>query len=153
MLSPLLVLLVEDNDDHAELVMRNFEKLDFPCHIKHVRDGEAALDYLFRRGVYAGLAGTPFPSLILLDLRLPRIDGLSVLKEIKAAEDLQVIPIVILTSSESDSDIHSAYQNHVNSFLVKPLDGACFSRLMQELGLYWLQRNISPGIQGTRTAP
>mgnify|MGYP000915209772 CR=1 FL=1 len=144
--SPLLVLLVEDNDDHAELVMRNFERLDFPCTIRHVRDGEAALDYIFRRGAYADLAGSPLPSLILLDLRLPRVDGLSVLKEIKSSDELRVIPVVVLTSSQSDNDICSAYQNHVNSFLVKPLDGACFSRLMQELGLYWLQRNIRPTV-------
>lgn len=144
--SPLLVLLVEDNDDHAELVMRNFERLDFPCTIRHVRDGETALDYIFRRGAYADLAGSPLPSLILLDLRLPRIDGLSVLREIKSSDELRVIPVVVLTSSQSDNDICSAYQNHVNSFLVKPLDGACFSRLMQELGLYWLQRNIRPTV-------
>ena len=144
--SPLLVLLVEDNDDHAELVMRNFERLDFPCTIRHVRDGEAALDYIFRRGAYADLAGSPLPSLILLDLRLPRVDGLSVLKEIKSSDELRVIPVVVLTSSQSDNDICSAYRNHVNSFLVKPLDGACFSRLMQELGLYWLQRNIRPTV-------
>ena len=144
--SPLLVLLVEDNDDHAELVMRNFERLDFPCTIRHVRDGEAALDYIFRRGAYADLAGSPLPSLILLDLRLPRVDGMSVLKEIKSSDELRVIPVVVLTSSQSDNDICSAYRNHVNSFLVKPLDGACFSRLMQELGLYWLQRNIRPTV-------
>jgi len=140
---PLNILLVEDNEDHAELVKRNFEQQRVANKITHLYNGEEALDYLFRRGAYED-SEHPVPNLILLDLRLPKIDGLSVLQQIKQSEDLRVIPTVVLTSSESDRDILSAYRNHVNSFLVKPLDFDKFSELMRELGMYWLGWNTNP---------
>lgn len=143
---PIIILLVEDNEDHAELVMRNLEEQAIDHVFYHVKDGEAAINYLFHRGAYENEADAPRPELILLDLRLPKIDGLSVLKEIKACEDLKIIPTIILTSSESDSDISSAYSNYANSFLVKPMDFQNYTKLMQELGLYWLSCNTSPQV-------
>jgi len=140
----LIILLVEDNEDHAELVKRNFESLRIANRIIHVSDGEEALDYLFRRGKYAQAGPYPLPNLILLDLRLPKVDGLSVLAEIKESEQMRLIPTVVLTSSESEKDIKSAYSNHVNSFLVKPIDFHKFGRLMEELGMYWLGWNTNP---------
>lgn len=145
---PITILLVEDNEDHAELVMRNLEEQEFNHIIYHVSDGEAALDYLFHRGAYISEADAPYPQLILLDLHLPKIDGLTVLKEIKACDQLKIIPTVILTSSESDSDVWSAYSNHANSFLVKPMEYKNYTQLMQELGLYWLSCNTSPQYRG-----
>ena len=141
---PLVILLVEDNEDHAELVKRNFEALRIANRIMHVSDGEEALDYLFHRGEYNKAELYPVPNLILLDLRLPKVDGLSVLAEIKKSEQLRLIPTVVLTSSESEKDVKSAYSNHVNSFLVKPIEFHKFSRLMEELGMYWLGWNTNP---------
>lgn len=143
-IEPITILLVEDNEDHAELVKRHLEEQEINHLIYHVTDGEAALDFLFHRGNYQDKIKAPRPQLILLDLRLPKIDGLSVLKEIKACDELKIIPTVILTSSESDTDICSAYSNHANSFLVKPMDFMDYAKLMQELGLYWLGCNTSP---------
>ncbi len=141
---PLVILLVEDNEDHAELVKRQFQVHRIANRIIHVSDGEEALDYLFQKGKYSDSISYPLPNLILLDLRLPKLDGLSVLAEIKKAEHLQIIPTVVLTSSESEKDISSAYRNHVNSFLVKPIDFKKFAALMDELGMYWLGWNTNP---------
>jgi CheY-like chemotaxis protein len=135
------VLLVEDNVDHAELVLRTFDDHHIPIRIHHVTDGEAALDYLLHRGRFAQPEQSPRPHLILLDLRLPRVDGLEVLQEIKSSEDLQEIPTVILTTSEAERDVARAYQHHANSYLVKPVDFAKFTKLMDDLGLYWLGWN------------
>ena len=140
----LSILLVEDNEDHAELVKRNFESLRIANRIIHVSDGQEALDYLFHRGKYSQTKPYTLPNLILLDLRLPKVDGLSVLAEIKESEQLRSIPTVVLTSSESERDVKSAYSNHVNSFLVKPIEFHKFSCLMEELGMYWLGWNTNP---------
>ncbi len=140
----LVILLVEDNEDHAEMVKRNFETQRIANRIIHCSDGEDALDYLFRRGKYTRADNYPLPNLILLDLRLPKMDGLTVLSEIKNSEHLRVIPTVVLTSSESENDICAAYRNHVNSFLVKPIDFTKFAQLMNELGMYWLGWNAKP---------
>jgi CheY-like chemotaxis protein len=141
---PIVILLVEDNLAHAELVKRNFEVHQVANRLYHVTDGEAALDYLFRRGRYADPEQSPRPHLILLDLRLPRIDGLEVLKTIKASQDLRPIPIVILTTSGSEQDVVRAYQYYANSYLVKPVEFAQFTALMEELGFYWLVQNYDP---------
>ena len=141
---PLVILLVEDNPDHTELILRNFTEHRIANNIIHVSDGQAALDYLFRRGPYLDPASSPRPSLVLLDLRLPKMDGLEVLKEIKASEQLSTIPVVILTTSSSEKDILAAYEYHVNSYLVKPVDFGKFTELMDELGFYWLAWNKQP---------
>jgi len=139
--SPLVILLVEDNDDHAELVIRNMRSQRVANIINRVRDGEEALDYLFHRGKFSAQKA---PNLILLDLRLPKVDGLEVLRTVKESELLKRIPVVILTSSEAESDIARSYDHHANSYVVKPLDFGIFTRLMQDLGFYWLGWNMKP---------
>lgn len=141
---PLTILFVEDNPDHAELVMRSLEDHQVANRIFHVADGEAALDYLFRRGEFADPASSPRPHVILLDLRLPKVDGLQVLEEMKRTEDLERIPVVVLTTSHADQDVGRAYEHHVNSYLVKPLDFERFSKMIDDLGFYWLRWNHTP---------
>lgn len=137
------ILLVEDNPDHAELVMRSFQ--DHPvARITHVSDGESALDYLFRRGLYVDVEQWPCPQMILLDLRLPKVDGLDVLESIRASGQFDEIPIVILTTSRAEQDVDRAYSGHVNSYLVKPIDFDAFAQLMTDLGDYWLDWNHYP---------
>lgn len=142
--SPLTILFVEDNADHAELVMRSFEDHRVVNSIRHLSDGEAALDYLLRRGPWQDAASSPRPHLVLLDLRLPKIDGLEVLKTIRQHEELEKIPVVILTTSYAELDVSKAYEYHANSYLVKPLDFEKFTRLMDDLGFYWLGWNHYP---------
>jgi CheY-like chemotaxis protein len=141
---PLLILFVEDDQDHAELVLRNFQQNHLGNRVIHLTDGAAALDYLFRRGAYADPASSPPPHLILLDLRLPKIDGLEVLRQIKEAEHLRRIPVVILTTSEAENDIAAAYDKRTNSYLVKPVDYAKFVQLVRDLKFYWLAWNRPP---------
>lgn len=143
---PVLVMLVEDNADHAELVIRTLEDHHIANRIKHFSDGQFALDYLFRRDEYANPQDSPRPHLILLDLRLPRIDGLEVLRQIKEVDELKNIPVIILTSSEAEKDVSLAYHHHVNSYLVKPVGFEEFSKLMNDLGSYWLGWNKLPRI-------
>lgn len=138
------VLLVEDDEDHAELVRRNLMSQAVHCRITHINNGESALDYLYRRAEYTSPEASPRPDLILLDLRLPRVDGMTVLADIKSAPQLQTIPVVVLTSSGADPDVSQAYLRHANSYLVKPLDLVSFEGLMKELGLYWFTWNQSP---------
>jgi CheY-like chemotaxis protein len=141
---PMTILLVEDNPDHAELVKRNLEEFQVANHINHVEDGEAALDYVYRRGVYFDHKKFPRPDLILLDLRLPRIDGLEVLKQIKCDLTLQAIPVVVLTTSDAEKDLAQAYEYHANSYVTKPVNFENFSRLLRDLGYYWLAWNKRP---------
>ncbi len=143
---PVLVLLVEDNMDHAELVMRTLEDHRIANTIKHFLDGQTALDYLLRRNEYKDPASSPRPHMILLDLRLPRVDGLEVLRIVKEEEELKKIPVVILTTSEAERDMVRAYDHHVNSYLVKPVGYEDFNKLMNDLGFYWLGWNAHPRI-------
>lgn len=135
---PVVVLLVEDNMAHAELVIRSLEDHGVVNQIIHLQDGESALAYMRRQGIYANPEASPRPDVILLDLRLPRVDGLEVLKEIKADPALASIPIVMLTTSHAEEDITRAYSHHVNSYLVKPIDFESFRELIKNLGFYWL---------------
>ena len=141
---PLSILLVEDNQAHAELVMRGFESHRIANRIHHVADGKAALAYLFRQGVYADAAQSPRPHIILLDLRLPKIGGLDVLRQIKSSDELKNIPVVMLTTSASKQDVARAYERHANGYVVKPVDFTKFMQLMSELGFYWLGWNLAP---------
>ncbi len=145
---PLIILLVEDNPDHAELIRRSLTESRVVITIYHVSDGEAALNYLFRREntAFANPQQSPRPHVILLDLRLPKVDGLEVLKKIKADEELRRIPVVVLTTSEADKDLTRAYDNYANSYLVKPIDFHKFIQLMETLGFYWLGWNRPPYI-------
>ncbi|MCB8943896.1 MAG: response regulator [Ardenticatenaceae bacterium] len=137
----LKILLVEDNPAHAELIIRSLEDHKVPNDIYHAYDGEVALDYLFQRGPYNDALQNPRPHVILLDIRMPKIDGIQVLKEIKASTELKHIPVIILTTSEAEADVQKAYQNYANSYLVKPVDFDEFMQLMDELGFYWLNWN------------
>jgi CheY-like chemotaxis protein len=141
---PFHILLVEDNEDHAELAIRAMRDLQVANTIHHVPDGEKALDYLFSRGAYSDPEKNPRPDLVLLDLRLPRVDGLDVLKTVKSTPELLRIPVVVLTSSEAESDIVQSYDYHANSYIVKPLDFKLFTQLMKDLGVYWLGWNAKP---------
>ena len=144
---PILVMLVEDNIDHAELVMRTLEEHRIANTVRHFLDGQSALDYLFRRGEFAEPEETPRPHVILLDLRLPRIDGIDVLKAIKEDQGLKNIPVIVLTTSEAEKDVAKAYYNHANSYLVKPVGFEDFKKLMDDLGFYWLGWNVNPNLK------
>ena len=142
---PFEILLVEDNPDHAELVMRSLENHPLTNKIHHLADGEAALDYLFRRGAFDDAEKSPRPHVVLLDLGLPKIPGLDVLKEIRSSPELDEMPVVVLTTSRAEIDVGEAYKFHANSYLVKPHDFASFTELMKDLGSYWLGWNHLPG--------
>ena len=144
---PILVMLVEDNIDHAELVIRTMEEHRIANKVRHFLDGQSALDYLFRRGEYSESIDSHRPHVILLDLRLPRVDGIDVLKAIKEDAELKSIPVVVLTTSEAEKDVAKAYYNHANSYLVKPVGFEDFKKLMDDLGFYWLGWNINPDIK------
>lgn len=141
---PINILLVEDEPAHAEIVRRNFENFRVANRLEHVSDGEEALDYLYRRGRFRDPLKSPRPGVILLDLRLPKMDGIEVLQIIKADPDLRRIPVVILTTSAAEADKIKAYDSYVNSYIVKPVDYAQFVTLMQTLGYYWLAWNDYP---------
>jgi CheY-like chemotaxis protein len=141
---PLTILLVEDNPDHAELVMRNLVDFQVANSITHVEDGEAALDYLHGRGRYADRKKFPMPHLMLLDLRLPKVDGLEVLRQVKSNDALRPLPVVILTTSDADRDLAMAYEYHANSYVIKPVSFDEFSALLKDLGFYWLAWNKRP---------
>ncbi len=146
MSAPAHILLVEDDPDHAELALRSIRRSDRRCEVHHVADGAQALDYLFRRGRYADPSDSPIPRIVLLDLRLPKVDGLEVLARVKADEHLREIPIVVLTTSSADADVQAAYARHVNSYIVKPTGFREFRAVMQDLTLYWLDHNRPPAL-------
>jgi CheY-like chemotaxis protein len=127
-------LLVEDDDDHAEIVLRSLEKNRVANTVHRVADGEEAVKYLRGEGSYAG---RPRPDVVLLDLRLPKLDGHEVLKIIKTDPQLLTIPVVVLTTSDAESDRARAYEHHANSYIVKPVDFAQFRQMVSDLSLYW----------------
>ena len=141
---PFLILLVEDNEDHAELVRRSLAQNRVANRIIWLDNGEKALKYLFREEEYKDPEKSPVPGIILLDLRLPLVDGLEVLARIKEDKLLRRIPVVILTSSSAETDIAKAYEFHANSYVVKPVDFLKFTQLMDDLGFYWLGWNEHP---------
>ena len=141
---PIIILVVEDDPAHAEIIRRNFEASRLANRLLAVEDGQAALDYLNREGKYNDADKFPMPNLILLDLRLPLVDGLEVLKIIKSDRKLTTIPVVILTTSSDEADMVKAYEHHANSFLVKPVDFTQFSKLMETFGYYWVAWNQYP---------
>ena len=141
---PVNILLVEDDPAHAEIVRRNLEGFRMANRLIHISDGQAALDYLARQGEYADAQRYPPPHLILLDLRLPKVDGLEVLKAVKTSPHLDGLPVVVLTTSAAETDMVKAYQYHANSYLVKPVEHAQFQQLMQTFGYYWLAWNQYP---------
>jgi len=141
---PIVILLVEDDEAHAEIVRRNFQDYRLANTLIHVCDGQAALDYLNRHNGFSDPASSPRPGIILLDLRLPKVDGLEVLKSIKTNPEFLQIPVVILTTSQAETDMVKAYASHANSYLVKPVDFTQFTELMKTFGFYWGAWNQCP---------
>ena len=136
------ILLVEDNPNDAELTLHAFRKLTNRLHL--VRDGAEALEFIFATGAYAARSVADRPKLILLDIKLPKVDGLEVLRQIKADDRTRTIPVVLLTSSPEDRDIAQGYQLGVNSYIVKPVEFEQFQKTVRELGMYWLTLNEAP---------
>ncbi len=142
------LLLVEDNPQDLELALRALRKLNLAERMHVARDGEEALDFLFCQGPHIGRKAINNLRLILLDLKLPKVSGLEVLRRIKGDPRTRIIPVVVLTSSQEQSDIIESYGLGVNSFIVKPVGFEQFSQTVQELGLYWLLRNQPPQSKG-----
>jgi two-component system, response regulator len=143
-------LLVEDNQDDMELVLHALRREKLANRIFVVRDGEEALDFLFCRGAYAHRAFDRPPKLVLLDLKLPKVDGLGVLKQIKSDSRTRNIPIVIMTSSKEERDLVSGYDLGANSYIQKPVDFDQFRETVKNVGLYWLVTNQPPPVSGVR---
>lgn len=137
------ILLIEDNLDHAELIRRTLQNHELSCTFTHLTDGDSALEYLFAAEAARG-TDHPLPDLILLDIRLPRRNGIEVLRIIREREGLTHIPVVILTTSSSLDDIRDAYHLHANSYIVKPFDFQEFRAVLEDMGIYWLFWN-EPG--------
>jgi CheY-like chemotaxis protein len=136
-----IILLVEDDPDDELLTLRALKKNRILNEVKVTRDGVEALDYLFGRGDYAGRDTGALPQVVLLDLRLPRLDGLEVLRQLRADERTCLLPIVVLTSSDEERDIVESYRLGANSYVRKPIDFSQFSEAVRQLGLYWLVLN------------
>lgn len=143
-MSEKVVLLVEDNPDDVELALRAFAKHKLLNQVVVAQDGPEALDYLFGTGAHAGRDPSDLPQLVLLDLNLPRLGGLEVLRRIRADERTKLLPVVILTTSKEEQDRLQSYLLQVNSYIRKPVDFEQFSRAIQQLGLYWLILNEGP---------
>ncbi|MFV0665495.1 response regulator [Denitromonas sp.] len=135
------ILLVEDNPDDEALTLRAFSKNKIPNPVVVARDGVEALDYLFGTGNQDGRSANPTPAVILLDLKLPRIDGLEVLRRIRANEATALLPVVVLTTSKEQQDITEAYRLGANSYIRKPVDFERFIQAVGQLGVYWLSLN------------
>ena len=138
------VLLVEDNARDAELALRALRKRHLANKVVHVKDGEEALEFLFATGAYANRDVNQHPKVVLLDLKLPKVDGLEVLRAIKADERTRTIPVVVMTSSREQRDLVESYQLGVNSYIVKPVEFDNFSAAVAELGCYWVLLNQLP---------
>jgi len=138
------ILLVEDNMDDAELAILALRRRNIANSLVHLGNGAEALDFLFGKGKYAGRNISNKPKVILLDLKMPKVDGLEVLKEIKANEETKTIPVVILTSSKENPDIEHAYLLGANSYMVKPVEFDNFTQAVAEIGMYWLLYNHPP---------
>lgn len=138
------ILLVEDNSQDEKLILRALHKVNLINQVDVVRDGQQALDYLFREGEFAGRAGDDLPTIVLLDIGLPRVSGLEVLKRLRNDPRTRLQPIVILTSSDEERDRLASYEDGANSFVRKPLDFTEFAETVARLGIYWLAVNKPP---------
>ena len=141
------ILLVEDNPHEAQLTIRSLKKHNLANNLQHVEDGEEALDFVFGRGKYSNRKpGGDGLKIILLDLKLPKVDGLEVLKQVKADVRTMGIPVVILTSSKEEQDIIASYKLGVNSYIVKPVQFESFAKAIAEMGMYWMFLNQPPHV-------
>lgn len=138
------VLLVEDNPDDQALALRALKRSDIRAPVIIANDGEEALDYMFGTGIYAGRDFRERPALVLLDLKLPKVDGLDVLRRLRDDHRTRTQPIVVLTTSNEESDLRSSYQLHVNSYVRKPVSSEQYDEVMREIGEYWLTINLPP---------
>ena len=138
------ILLVEDNPSDVDLTKRALAKSHIANELAVAEDGQEALDYLFGTGIYAGRDATTLPAVILLDIKLPRVDGLEVLRRIREDDRTKCLPVVILTSSREDQDIATSYGLGANSYIRKPVDFLQFAEAIENLGLYWLVLNETP---------
>jgi CheY-like chemotaxis protein len=138
------ILLVEDNPQDAEMAIRALKKNNLANNLIHVKDGEEALDFIFARGKFSDRKGKSNPKVILLDLKLPKVGGLEILKEVKSDPNTKMIPVVVLTSSKEENDMVESYKLGVNSYIVKPVDFDKFINCIKDLGLYWLVVNQLP---------
>jgi len=141
---PVDILLVEDNPDHAELTLKALKQNNILNEVYVVNDGQEALDFMFHRGKYADGKKFPRPGLILLDIKLPKVDGLEVLKQLKADPQFKSIPIIMLTTSDRDEEIAESYAGGANSYVVKPMDFEDFMKKVRKLKLYWTIINSLP---------
>jgi len=139
------ILLVEDNPQDEMLILRALRKINLVNTVDVARDGQQALDYLFAEGDFADRAGTPLPTVVLLDISLPRLSGLQVLERLRSDERTALLPVVMLTSSDESEDRLSSYRKGANSFVRKPLDFSDFAETVARLGVYWLATNEPPG--------
>jgi CheY-like chemotaxis protein len=128
------LLLVEDNPDHAELFRRQLEQMPAPARLHHVEDGEAALDYIFGKGNFADRTMFPAPDVVLLDLRLPRVDGLEVLRLVKSCAQFDELPVVVLTSSDAEKDLARSFELNADGFLTKPIEPATLCKILGGMG-------------------
>ncbi len=138
------VLLVEDNPDDQVLAVRALKRSAIRAQVIIASDGEEALDYMFGTGIYAGRDFRERPALVLLDLKLPKVDGLDVLRRLRDDQRTRTQPIVVLTTSNEESDLRSSYQMHVNSYVRKPVSSEQYDEVMREIGEYWLTINLPP---------
>lgn len=143
-ISPRTILLVEDNPDDEELTLRALARNNIGNQVVVVRDGQEAIDWLEGAGTHAGRDASNVPALILLDLKLPKVDGLEVLRRVRANPNTAIVPVVILTSSKEDRDRASGYQGGANSYVQKPVDFTSFVDAVRQLGMYWLMLNEPP---------
>ena len=138
------ILLVEDNIDDANLAIRALKKYNLINKILHAKDGAEAIDYIFAQGIYADRNIEAKPKMILLDLKMPKVNGIEVLEKIKSDERTKSIPVIVLTSSKEDPDIKTCYELGVNSYIVKPVDFDSFLKTVSNLGVYWMMLNQVP---------
>lgn len=138
------ILLVEDNPQDEMLILRSLKKARIGNRIEVARDGQQALDYLYSQGEFAGAGENPLPTVILLDIGLPRLSGLEVLRRIREDSRTRLIPVVILTSSDEESDRLRSYESGANSFVRKPVEFAAFAETVSRLGVYWVLTNELP---------
>lgn len=138
------ILIVEDSEDDLDMTLRALRKANLANHIQVARDGEEAVEFIFGQGAYAGRKVENGPRLIMLDLKLPKVDGMEVLRQIKGDPRTRMIPVVVLTSSKEQRDVIESYHLGVNSYIVKPVNFESFATAVQELGMYWLLLNQPP---------
>jgi len=138
------ILLVEDNPDDADLTIRALKKNGLASSIIHLQDGEEALDFIFCKGAYSDRVFEEMPKLLILDLKMPKVDGIEVLRQVKSDARTRAMPVVLFTSSNEERDITKSYQSGVNSYIVKPVEFESFVKVVSNVGLYWLSLNQIP---------